>query len=152
MRNGLVVLAAAALLLGGCEKVVKKLPDLPEVDLSLFPKSGGDQNRLLADVSAARIEIDPTMSDAITAVGACVDQVVSCYQPGSAPLADCLERARVCETKEPWNEATCCPQPCKDDFTKAVEKGATEADAFDTVFFADGTCFPGLRAALEVTP
>jgi len=145
-------LLPSALLLISCgqvSKVKEHLPDLPALDVSLFPKLGPGGTRLLADAAQARLEIDPTVSDAITALGGCVDTAVSCYHPGTAELGDCLERTRTCETKTPWTEAACCPQACKDAFAAEVKKGTKPAQAFDTVFFQAPDCFPGVRQALE---
>ncbi|MFO0594250.1 MAG: hypothetical protein U0228_03070 [Myxococcaceae bacterium] len=126
-------------------------PPATPLDLTLFPTVGGN-SKLFADVGDARLEFDPTTKDAISALGLCVDAVSWCYAPGSKELAWCLEHTRTCASAEPWNEKPCCPQQCKDDFTAAVAGGLTPANALEDVFFTKHTCFPGVTAALEVSP
>lgn len=149
-----LVVLSLAVLVAGCDLVsnaAKKvdLPKPPKVDVSLLPVVDGAQ-RLLMDVAPARIEIDPTTSDAITALGACADLVTYCYAPGTHSVEECMANVPTCATQEPWNESdACCPKACQDDFAKAVKKGEAPIDAFERVVLTDSTCFPGVAAALE---
>jgi hypothetical protein len=143
------VVLAAALLLTACSANPNAVeaPKLP-FDLNLFP-SGGGGSKLLADIGAVRLEIDPTTRDPIVALGECVDAAVYCYEPGTKGLSWCLQNTRTCKTDAPWTEEPCCPQQCKDDFEDALSKGTTPAKAIEAVFFDEKTCFPGVREALE---
>ena len=145
MTRWLVIVVALAS--ASCD-FTKKLPSPPKVDVSLLPVVDGAQ-RLLMDIAPARIEVDPTTSDAITALGACADLVTYCYDPGTHSVTECFQGAPTCKTDTPWTEDACCPQKCKDEFDKAVKKGQGEADAFEAVVLTDSSCFPGVAAALE---
>lgn len=147
MRLTVVV---AALWLAGCPKEESEYVEPPDspIDVALFPALAGS-SRLLADVSGARLEFDPTAKDALVALGQCVDATVYCYTPHSKELSWCLQHTRTCSSATPWNEKPCCPQACKDAFEVAVDGGVTPADAIEKVFFTDKDCFPGVRAALE---
>ena len=142
-----------ALALSGCpqESEYVEPPPTP-LDFAIFPTVVGDA-KLVAEVSEARLEFDPTTKDAITALGLCVDAASYCYAPGTTKtLAWCLEHTRTCATQTPWTERPCCPQQCKDDFTAAVAAGAAPAAALEDVFFTKRDCFPGVKAALEAAP
>ena len=142
-------LAASLLLLAGCDVLSKiELPDLPKIALEALPKVDGKY--LLMQISTARLEIDPSASDPITAVGACADRVTYCVSDGKA-LDDCVASAPACATAQPWKESACCPQACKDGYLEA-RKTAEPVDAFEKVFFLEPTCFPGLAGALEGQP
>ncbi len=146
----LVPLAAAVWLLG-CPTEPSPYVEPPDspFDLTLFPVVNGG-SRLFADVAGARLEFDPTVKDAIVALGQCVDAASYCYAPGtSKSLSWCLQNTRTCGTQAPWNEKPCCPQDCKDAFEKEVDGGVAPADAIEKIFFVDKKCFPGLREALE---
>jgi hypothetical protein len=121
----------------------------PALDLLHFPIVSGAQ-RLLIDVAAARLEVDPTASDALTGLGACVDQVVYCFKPGTRTLGDCLDATRACRTSTPWTEEACCPEACKVEFATRAAQGEAALETFEHVFFTTPDCFPGVRAALEV--
>lgn len=146
----LVALAAAAVWIAGCPPPSPYVepPDSP-LDITLFPVVAGG-SRLFADVAGARLEFDPTVKDAIVALGQCVDATSYCYAPGtSKSLSWCLQNTRTCETAAPWNEKPCCPQACKDAFEAAVDGGVPPSDAIEKIFFVDKECFPGVREALE---
>jgi len=145
MRTLLVLTAALALC--GCDRKIK-LPKLPDLAALSLPK-GVDGNTVLIEIGNARIELDPSASDAITALGGCADLVSYCVS-ADASVATCVDRAPACATNQPWNESdACCPSACKDAFAKAVSKGEAELAAFDRLFFREPDCFPGVRAALE---
>lgn len=150
MRTTLV---AALAVLSGCPQTQSEFVEPPPTpfDIALFPTVAGNA-KLFADVGEARLEFDPTTTDAISALGSCVDATVYCYQPGTKELAWCLEHTRTCATQTPWSEKPCCPQQCKDEFVAAVDAGVPPSSALEQVFFTKKDCFPGLKAALEGTP
>jgi hypothetical protein len=146
----LVPLLAAVWLLG-CPTEPSPYVEPPDnpIDLTLFEVVPGG-SRIFADVAGARLEFDPTVKDAIVAVGQCVDATTYCYTPGSSKtLSWCLQNTRTCATSAPWNEKPCCPQACKDSFEATVDGGMPPSAAIEKVFFVDKTCFPGLVEALE---
>jgi hypothetical protein len=123
------------------------LPQLPPIaSLAVF---GTGATKLLADVANARVEIDPTQSDALTALGECADLLSYCYAPPSFTLDRCFSTVRTCTTSTPWTEQACCPQACHDAFTSEVTAGLTPKAALEKVLFREPDCFPGVRAALE---
>ena len=126
------------------------LPQLPPISsLAVFSSVGSGATKLLADVSNARVEIDPTQSDALTALGECADLLSYCYAPPSFTLERCFSTARTCTTETPWTEQACCPQTCRDAFTREVTAGLSPKAALEKVLFREPDCFPGVRAALE---
>lgn len=149
-RFALVVLACA----GAACKIDVQLPDAggsvsslpPAINTDLFAKVGG--NKLLADVGNARLELDPTQHDALTALAECADLVSYCYAPGSVTVSECFGRARKCTTTMPWMEAACCPEACKSSFDAEVAGGMGHVAALEKVLFREPDCFPGVRAAL----
>lgn len=151
MTRRLEVVLVAVLAFAGCDlgkSAQKVLAKAPKVDLSLLPGVDG-ASKLLMDVGQARIEIDPTQSDAITALGECADEVTYCYARGAVDLPGCVEATPTCASATPWTEATCCPSDCKTAYAKAVKKGEAPVDAMERIFFLEPDCFPGVRAALE---
>lgn len=129
---------------GGTTSFLPRLP--PVLDTFLF---GAGTTKLLADVSNARVELDPTQSDALTALGECADLLSYCYAPPSVSLAQCFDGVRLCATSSPWNEPACCPLDCRTAFTREVEAGLSPNAALEKVLFTEPDCFPGVRAALE---
>ncbi len=119
----------------------------PNLDLAVLAAFGAE--RLLAETTNARVEIDPTTRDALTALGECADAIAYCYAPGASSIDQCFKATRVCETQRPWEEAGCCPATCRSAFHERVEAGDSERDAFEAVLFRNPDCFPGVRAALE---
>lgn len=145
-----LLLAAALLPSLACDGKVK-LPDLPKVDLPSvpLPKLGAGK-LLLIEASRARVELDPTVDDALTALGACTDLVTYCYAPGERSLDQCVEAAPACASARPWEEdAACCPKACASAYEKARKGGAAPLDALEQTFFLAPDCFPGVRALLE---
>lgn len=143
-----VSLLLAAAWFAGCPKSEFVEPPDSPVDVTVFPVVAGG-SRLFADVNGARLEFDPTVKDALVALGQCVDATTYCYKPGQQELSWCLQHTRTCATDAPWNERPCCPQACKDAFESTVEGGLAPSAAIEKVFFQDKDCFPGVRAALE---
>lgn len=126
------------------------LPQLPPLSsLVAFSSVGSGATKLLADVSNARVEIDPTQSDALTALGECADLLSYCYAPPSFTLDRCFSTVRSCTTSTPWGEPACCPEACHDAFSREVAAGLTPRAALEKVLFREPDCFPGVRAALE---
>jgi hypothetical protein len=108
-----------------------------------------DGNFLVLSVPGAALEIDPTRRDPITAGGACARWLTTCVAPGGHPLDDCARSAPPCASERPWEEATtCCPAACFDRYQDARRAGADPLAAFDAVYFAEDTCFPGVAALL----
>ena len=147
LRMRLPLLLAAVLVAGCPPSEYVEPPDSP-LDVTLFPVVAGG-SRIFADVNGARLEFDPTVKDAIVALGQCVDATTYCYKPGQKELSWCLQHTRTCTTDAPWNEKPCCPQACKDAFESTVDGGVAPSVAIEKVFFQDKDCFPGVRAALE---
>jgi hypothetical protein len=107
-------------------------------------------SHVLTDVANATLQIDPTQRDPMTALAECADLVSSCYVPGGADLAFCLDLAHTCDSDQPWNEKkACCPKACKEAFTNEVSGGLSQRDALEKTFFLAPDCFPGVRALLE---
>lgn len=126
------------------------LPDLGALKLKqtetggymLFPVDSGE--------SQGHMEIQDDLRDPLTAVGACTRWVVGCVDPGNRSLDDCARSVPQCATDKPWEEEThCCPTSCFDNYATLREAGAEPIDAFDTVYFTDGSCFPGLEELLS---
>lgn len=104
-------------------------------------------------VSAApglNLEADATRKNPATALGRCATWVMSCFDPASRSLDDCMRSSPTCATQTPWNEqAACCPQPCKDAYARARRGGSEPYPAFDTVLYVERGCMPGLVDYLE---
>lgn len=154
VKNLVVVGALAALTsaLAGCEKVEKHLPDIPDPDVALptfpLPKNANGLYELL-EVAGSSIQIDPTLSDPISAVGRCTDLITACYEGGTA-LDACVDATRRCTTHEPWKEKEdCCPSACVAGFASERKTNADALASYEKVFFLEPGCFPGVLAALE---
>ncbi len=129
------------------EQVAEAPPDLTPLIATVF---GNRPEKLLADVGNAKLEIDPTVRDPLTGLAACADFISYCYAPPNIGIGECFERARKCETAEPWNEASpCCPVACQTAFDGAVAGGMSHVQALEKVLFREPDCYPGVRAALE---
>lgn len=160
MKNLVVVGALAALTfaLAGCKKVEKHLPDipdgsLPQIALPSFPlPKNADGLYELLEVAGSSIQIDPTLSDPISAVGRCTDLITACYEGGTA-LDGCVTATRRCTTNEPWKEdEDCCPSSCVDRFADERKSNPDALASYEKVFFLEPGCFPGVLAALEGSP
>ncbi len=137
-----------AVVIGGTDGGGGITVNLPVVNVASLPRA--DAGWLLIEASSARIEVDPSATDAITAVGACSDLVTYCATRGNS-LDTCVSSARSCLTSIPWHEPACCPAACKNGYV-AARATLAPIPAFEKAFFEDLDCFPGLRAALEGTP
>ena len=148
-------LFAGLFLLCGCDLLATvdpgkiKVPALPVINLIgiKLPKDA-DGKYLLMRLSESSLEIDPTIRDAITALGECDDQITYCFSPNERSLDECVRSVTTCKTSTPWNELPCCPKKCQDDYAAARTRGVEPATALDTVLFAEHTCFPGVTDAL----
>jgi len=125
------------------------LPDLNALKLRqtetggymLFPVDSGE--------SQGHMEIQDDLRDPLTALGACTRWIVGCVEPGNRSIDDCARSVPQCTTDKPWEEeAHCCPSSCFDSYATIREAGIESITAFDTVYFADGSCFPGLEELL----
>jgi hypothetical protein len=139
----IVLLLVSVTLVSGCEALKE-----PLAGINLLPAVQGAQ-RLLAEVSAARLEVDPTVSDPFTALGSCVDTVTACYLPGVRDLSVCLASTDTCKTDAPWAEPTCCPAACKTALADRLAAGEEQLQALEGAFFGSPSCFPGVQQALE---
>ena len=120
---------------------------LPAVDLAVLPHDATGRITVM-EIAGSRLDLDPSQSDAITALGACADLVSYCAE--SSSLDDCVHGARTCSTSTPWNESqSCCPSACGVAYDQARSGGASPTAAFDRVWFETPDCFPGARSALE---
>jgi len=121
--------------------------ELPRVDLAVLPHEA-DGRLTLIEIAGSRITLDPSQSDAITALGACADLVTYCA--ASSSLDTCVDQAHTCSTSQPWTESeSCCPSACRAAYHQARREGASPPVAFDRVWFETPDCFPGVRSALE---
>ena len=126
------------------------LPPIPLIDTALALPKTLDGKYLLMQLADARLELDPTLRDPLTALGDCADQVTYCFEPGVRELDACMRGVRTCTTSQPWLEpVACCPQKCQTDYTALRATGVDPAGALDKVFFVDHDCFPGVTATLE---
>jgi hypothetical protein len=121
----------------------------PPIEVTLFDAVGSTEQRLIADTANARLEIDPTVKDPLTALGECADLISYCYAPPAFDLTACFAQARTCTTQQPWAEKACCPQSCKDAFAAELAKGTAHKDALEKVLFRQPDCFPGVVPFLE---
>lgn len=143
----------AFVVLGGCKEAAEKspipLPDRPDVSLPI-PKSPEGAYELLK-VAGSKLELDPTRSDPLTALGRCADLVTGCYEGGGS-LDACVNDANACGTDEPWKEDACCPAACKSAYETVRGSGTAPLEAFEHVYFVDTTCFPGVTALVGGAP
>lgn len=133
-----------------CEQVKKiDVPDLPKVDLPNVPLPKSAGNLLLIKTPAGGLELNPASSDAITAVGNCTDLITYCYEPGTRSIDECVESVPTCQTSKPWEEEACCPAACVKAYSQERKQGQEPIAAFETSFFLEPDCFPGVRSLLE---
>ena len=133
-----------------CEQVKRlDVPELPKVDLPNvgLPTSAG--NLLLIRTPAGALELNPSGSDALTALGTCTDLITYCYEPGVRSVDECVDATPRCKTSKPWQEDDCCPTACAEAYTQAREQGQEPVAAFEKAFFLEPDCFPGVRSLLE---
>jgi hypothetical protein len=134
-----------------CEQVKKlDVPDLPKVDLPSVPLPKSAGNLLLIQTPMGGLELNPSGSDAITAVGTCTDLITYCYEPGTRSIDECVEAVPRCKTSTPWKEEEdCCPSACAEAYSRARDQGNEPITAFEKAFFLEPDCFPGVRSLLE---
>jgi hypothetical protein len=122
-------------------------PPIDPAALGLPPN--GDGTYALVRVPGAELVIDPALNDPITAVGRCTSWIARCLAPPARLLDDCTRSAPACQTDQPWLEATrCCPSACFAAYEAQRRAGASPLLAMRLVYFADASCFPGVRAQL----
>jgi hypothetical protein len=142
---GATVRASPLLLLAACTIDIR----LPSVDFSVLPHDSSGRVTLI-EIAGSRVDLDPSQSDAITALGSCADLVTYCTAAASSTLDQCVDDARTCATSTPWSESdACCPSACRDAYHQARNGGASDTAAFERVWFESPDCFPGVRSALE---
>lgn len=146
------VLLVVLLPLGlSCENGKLQLPELPKIDFPSIPLPKLDTGSLsLIKTPLGGLQLDPTGSDAITALGVCTDLITYCFEPGARSLDRCVEAVPHCKTSKPWTEDECCPKDCVTTYSKARDKGQEPISAFEKTFFLEPDCFPGVRSLLEV--
>ncbi len=106
-------------------------------------------NTKLVEVPGAQLEHNGRLRDPITALGACVDEVIGCVSPDNRSLDDCFRAVRPCATSTPWNEAVaCCPSKCLEGYTALRNAGTPDFEAFRQTLFVDKICIPGLTDIL----
>lgn len=98
----------------------------------------------LLQIAGVRVEINPSLHDPLTALGACADLVTRCYQPPGAPLDACVDSVRRCTTATPWREPPCCPVSCSTQFHRARAAGTAPMEAFEHVYLDAPTCIDGV--------
>lgn len=119
-----------------------KFPRTETGGIMLFPVDTGE--------SKGHIELREDLRDPLTTVGGCTRWIVSCVQPGNRSLDDCAKSAPHCATDKPWQEeAHCCPASCFESYASLRTEGIDPIASFDTVYFEDGSCFPGLKDLLS---
>jgi len=155
--SSIVPALVAALCLSGCGGSGAGPPgntvvytSRPRVDLSAsgLPVLANGHTKLV-EVPGARLEHDARLQDPITALGACVDEVIGCVSPDQRSLDDCFRSVRACATSTPWSEAVaCCPSSCLEGYVARRAAGAPDFEAFRQTLFVDKSCMPGLTDLL----
>ena len=89
-------------------------------------------------------------NEPVTAAARCSSLVVSCVRskaPGS-PIDECFEKAPVCPAGRLDPALSCCPQPCKDAYSRERSRGTDASTAIVKVIFGDdagaASCIPGM--------
>lgn len=145
---------ALLLPLWGCSspskpELIGYLPPLPVriEETGLLRLANG--NAFLVAVPGAALQYDPTLRDPLTALAACSQWVLGCFQPGARTLDACMSAVPACTSATPWLEAApCCPAACKSRYLEERESTTDPYTALDAVLFQDGACLPGVNALL----
>jgi hypothetical protein len=102
------------------------------------------------------IGYDPTLNDAITQWGSCMDLVTGCYTSTTGPVTGCIEALPTCPGSDPTTGgAGCCPKQCLADFQTQVDAGAPEDQAVWSTIGAGTGCVAGfaqMMSAAGVSP
>jgi hypothetical protein len=106
----------------------------------------------LLRIAGVSLQINPSLHDPLTALGACADLVTRCYNPQNAPLDRCVDTVAQCQTATPWREAPCCPRNCSAQFHQARTGGLADMDAFDRVYLTSPTCVAGVASMIAEHP
>lgn len=132
----------------GKQVVYEPPPSVPLSSASLPVLANG--NVLVTAAPGLSVEADERKRTPATAVGRCATWVMSCFEPASRSLDDCMRSVPSCSTQTPWDEAApCCPGACKDEYAATRRRGVAPYEAFDAVLYVERTCVPGLVAHLE---
>ncbi len=149
-RTGARVVTALLLAIApvSCDGI--QLPQLPPVRVSSIGLPVNETGQaILIEVQQARLDLDPTVRDPITAVATCADLVTYCYSPGARTLDACIAAIPGCSSQRPWEETIpCCPSRCREDYQRARRAGTAPMQAYDTVYLTAPTCFPGVAQAI----
>ncbi|MBI5515165.1 MAG: hypothetical protein HY909_15420 [Deltaproteobacteria bacterium] len=131
---------------------VPPLPPPPDLSALPFPRSDAGRPILL-QMQGIQLELDPTLRDAVTAHGQCLDLVTRCFSPPSRSLDACTVWAPVCATARPWEEpGACCPSACVGAYERLRGEGRPELEAFTEVYLERRECFPGLLESIRGAP
>lgn len=103
-------------------------------------------------IAGVRLDLNPSVHDPISALGACADVVTRCYLPPMRSLDVCVDFVRVCATDTPWNEPPCCPVSCRAGYHAARTRGDAPLDAFEHVYLDAPTCVPGVASMAASQP
>jgi hypothetical protein len=133
-----------------CDVLKSKFPTTPIQDWTQIGLPQRNGNGVLIEVGGSRLELSPTLDDALTRLGSCTDAITYCYSPGERDLDQCVASVNVCDST--LNPSGCCPSACQSAYTAARNKGTAEIEAFDQVFFQNGSCFPGVSALVGGSP
>jgi len=116
-------------------------PMLAELDA--LPKDPDTGRPVMLALSQGSLQVDVTLRDPITAVGACTGWITACLKPGERELDDCARSAPQCATNTPWLESSaCCPAACFAQYRTARLAGMPQIETLMRVYVNDGSCFP----------
>lgn len=79
-----------------------------------------------------RLELEPSLDDAIARTAACASWITQCVEPGARELDDCVR-----------SSAAACPAACYERYAARRREGAAPIDALEHALF-EATCVPGL--------
>jgi hypothetical protein len=90
-------------------------------------------------------------NEPVTAASRCSSLVVSCVRskpPGRSSIDECFEKAAVCPGGRLDPALSCCPQACKDAYSRERARGTEAETAILKVIFGDEagavSCVPGM--------
>ncbi|MCQ1547606.1 MAG: hypothetical protein NOF05_02000 [Candidatus Accumulibacter phosphatis] len=116
-------------------------PILAELDA--LPRDPDTGLPVLIGLAEGSLQVDATLRDPITAVGACTGWITACLKPGERELDDCARSAPQCATNTPWLESSaCCPAACFAQYRTARLAGMPQIATLMRVYVNDGSCFP----------
>ena len=89
-------------------------------------------------------------NEPMTVAARCSGLVVSCVRskPAGSPIDECFEKAPVCPAGRLDPALSCCPQACKDAYSRERSRGTDATTATVKVIFGDEagavSCVPGM--------